>query len=401
MTFFQANWNFGLEDIEYQVELTQEGGLRGEVFPLLAIAGGLGVLAALFFLLRALYSRRWEKGLSCSLRFREEYGVEDGVSSLAEVLANDKGLPLPVVEIDFHIDRRLQFTGGGNYALSDQSYRRDVFTLAARERVTRTLEFRCTERGYFRIEEAGVAARDLFLTQKYLGSFPQHTEFYVLPKGVPVGQVAPPFSRIMGEMVSRKKIYDDPFAFAGLRDYARGDPMKYINWKATAREGELLVNLHESTLSQTVTLLVDMEGKGVQQADVLNEEGVRVAASLCRGLLSAGIQVEVYSNGADVLTGKPLAVGRVAGAGSDLSLQKKFACLQAGNGLPPIQSFFPAPGEGEGRLLVLISRSQREDLCQDLAAWAGKRPCLHIAPYLAEHPDLPEPGGLRRLWWQA
>ena len=121
MTFFQANWNFGLEDIEYQVELTQEGGLRGEVFPLLAIAGGLGVLAALFFLLRALYSRRWEKGLSCFLRFREEYGVEGGVSSLAEVLANDKGLPLPVVEIDFHIDRRLQFTGGGNYALSDQS----------------------------------------------------------------------------------------------------------------------------------------------------------------------------------------------------------------------------------------------------------------------------------------
>ena len=177
--------------------------------------------------------------------------------------------------------------------------------------------------------------------------------------------------------------------------------MKYINWKATAREGELLVNLHESTLSQTVTLLVDMEGKGVRQADVLNEEGVRVAASLCRGLLSAGIQVEVYSNGTDGLTGKPLAVGRVAGAGSVLSLQKKFACLQAGNGLPPIQSFFPAPGEGEGRLLVLISRSQREDLCQDLAAWAGKRPCLHIAPYLAEHPDLPEPGNLRRLWWQA
>ena len=50
---------------------------------------------------------------------------------------------------------------------------------------------------------------------------------------------------------------------------------------------------------------------------------------------------------------------------------------------------------------MLISRSQREDLCRDLAAWAGKRPCLHIAPYLAEHPDLPEPGGLRRLWWQA
>ena len=398
MTFFQANWNFGLEDIEYQVELTQEGGLRGEVFPLLVIAGGLGVLAALFFLLRALYSRRWEKGLSCSLRFREEYGVEGGVSSLTEVLANDKGLPLPVVEIDFHIDRRLQFTGGGNYALSDQSYRRDVFTLAARERVTRTLEFRCTERGYFRIEEAGVAARDLFLTQKYLGSFPQHTEFYVLPKGVPVGQVAPPFSRIMGEMVSRKKIYDDPFAFAGLRDYARGDPMKYINWKATAKTGEMLVNIHESTLSQKVAVVLDLEGLGVQKADVLNEEAVRIACTLCSRLLEAGIVVSAYSNGIDVLTGKPMALPEVSGAGSVLSLRKAFACAKAANDLIPIEEYFP--GEDSDLLCVLVSRSQREDLARAFAQCAGQREWVQIVPYQDSYEEMPQFGTVHRFYWE-
>ncbi len=393
MTFFQANWNFGLEDIEYQVELTQEGGLRGEVFPLLVIAGGLGVLAALFFLLRALYSRRWEKGLSCSLRFREEYGVEGGVSSLAEVLANDKGLPLPVVEIDFHIDRRLQFTGGGNYALSDQSYRRDVFTLAARERVTRTLEFRCTERGYFRIEEAGVAARDLFLTQKYLGSFPQHTEFYVLPKGVPVGQVAPPFSRIMGEMVSRKKIYDDPFAFAGLRDYARGDPMKYINWKATARAGKMLTNLHESTLSQRVVLLLDMEGA----ADPLNEASVRLCCALCQRLLEEGVSLAAYSNGTDAATGARWELEGLQGGGSQLYLKKRFACIQAGDGLEDVCRVLPErPGKED--LVVLLSYRQRPELAEDFAQAVGPGRGVQVIPCRGERRELPAHKNVSLVW---
>ena len=393
MTFFQANWNFGLEDIEYQVELTQEGGFRGEVFPLLAIAGGLGVLAALFFLLRALYSRRWEKGLSCSLRFREEYGVEGGVSSLTEVLANDKGLPLPVVEIDFHIDRRLRFTGGGNYALSDQSYRRDVFTLAARERVTRTLEFRCTERGYFRIEEAGVAARDLFLTQKYLGSFPQHTEFYVLPKGVPVGQVAPPFSRIMGEMVSRKKIYDDPFAFAGLRDYARGDPMKYINWKATARAGKMLTNLHESTLSQRVVLLLDMEGA----ADPLNEASVRLCCALCQRLLEEGVSLAAYSNGTDAATGARWELEGLQGGGSQLYLKKRFACIQAGDGLEDVCRLLPEqPGKED--LVVLLSYRQRPELAEDFAQAVGPGRGVQVIPCRGERRELPAHKNVSLVW---
>ena len=367
----------------------------------MAVLWILLLAVGLYLLLGLLYRRFWNKGLRAQLTFTQEYGVEGQESTLREVVENDKLLPLPAVEISFHMDKGLQFSQGDNSSVSDATYRRDIFALGPRQRITRSLDFVCGRRGYYRIDEAGLLARDLAMSQQFLTAFPQNTSFYVLPRPVDAQRIAIPFSQLMGSVISKKRVYDDPLEFAGLRGYSREDPMKYINWKATAWEGELLVNLHESTLSQTVTLLVDMEGKGVQQADVLNEEGVRVAASLCRGLLSAGIQVEVYSNGTDVLTGKPLAVGRVAGAGSDLSLQKKFACLQAGNGLPPIQSFFPAPGEGEGRLLVLISRSQREDLCRDLAAWAGKRPCLHIAPYLAEHPDLPEPGNLRRLWWQA
>lgn len=354
-----------------------------------------------YLLQNLLYRRFWDRGLGARISFTEEYGIEGQESVLEEVVVNDKPLPMPAVEINFHMDKGLRFSDGENSSVSDATYRRDIFAFGPRQKITRSLPFVCGRRGYYRIDEAGVLARNLVMTQQFLTAFPQNTVFYVLPRPVDTQRIAIPFSQLMGSVISKKRVYDDPLEFAGLRDYSRGDPMRYINWKATAREGELLVNLHESTLSQTVTLVVDMEGKGVQQADVLNEEGVRVAAALCQGLLSAGIQVDVLSNGTDVLTGRPLAMHRVAGAGSALTLQKKFACLQAGNGLAPVEELFPAQGEGEERLLVLISRNQRVDLCQALANWAGRRPCLHIVPYLAEHPQLPEPGALRHLWWQA
>ena len=264
----------------------------------MAALGILLLLAALLFLQSFLYDRLWSKGLEVKVSFQEEYAVEDDTALLAEVVVNDKLLPLPVVEIDFHMDKGLRFSDEANTAVSDRSYRRDVFALGARQKITRTLEFRCARRGYYAIGQAGLDVRSLLLSKKYVGASPQSTDFYVLPRPVPTQRIQIPFSQIMGSVLSRKKVYDDPFEFAGLREYTKSDPMKYINWKATAKTGNMLVNIHESTLSQKVAVLLDMEGLGVQQADVLNEEAVRVACALCSRLLEElGPLPVVFSGG--------------------------------------------------------------------------------------------------------
>ena len=225
----------------------------------MAALGILLLLAALLFLQSFLYDRLWSKGLEVKVSFQEEYAVEDDTALLAEVVVNDKLLPLPVVEIDFHMDKGLRFSDEANTAVSDRSYRRDVFALGARQKITRTLEFRCARRGYYAIGQAGLDVRSLLLSKKYVGAPPQSTDFYVLPRPVPTQRIQIPFSQIMGSVLSRKKVYDDPFEFAGLREYTKSDPMKYINWKATAKTGNMLVNIHESTLSQKVAVLLDLE----------------------------------------------------------------------------------------------------------------------------------------------
>lgn len=351
------------------------------------------VLFLLYCLLQFLYDRFWSRGLTCTLLFRDEYAVEDETSALNEVLVNDKRLPMPVVEIDFHMDKQLRFDDGQNASVSDRSYRRDVFALSVRQKITRTLEFHCAGRGYFQIDKAGIMAQDIFLTRKYLDSQPQNTEFYVLPKPVPVQQISIPFSRIMGALLSRKKIYDDPFEFAGLREYSRSDPMKYINWKATARTGEMLVNLHESTLSQRVVILLDMEGK----SDVLNEDSVRIACSLSESLLREGIEIDIYSNGTDVTTGEQWKLEGVSGSGSLLFLKKRFACVKADNDLPPVCDCRNGK-VGDEDLLVLISRSQRQELADDFSAAVGKSRGVHVIPWRAEHKELAAAVNVDTVW---
>lgn len=364
----------------------------------MALFGMICLLAALFLLLRKLYDRFWDTGLSCELHFQEDYAVEDDVSTLSAVIVNDKLLPMPVVEIDFHMDKRLQFGDGQNSTVSDQSYRRDVFALSVRQKITRTLEFNCTGRGYFRIDEAGLTARDLFLTREYHGPCPQNTEFYVLPRPVPTEQVNIPFSRVMGTILSRKKVYDDPFEFAGLREYSRGDPMKYINWKATARAGELLTNLHESTLSQRVILLLDMEGV----ADPLNEASVRIACSLCHRLLLSGVELSVYSNGRDVQGGETWRLEGLLGENVVLYMKKKFACVKADNGLPEICGCLPKEmAVDEDDLLVLVSRRQRQELADDFAGLVGKGKGVQVIPCrLGEHKELSSSSHVDMVWME-
>ena len=114
--------------------------------------GILLLLAALYVLQVVLYDRLWGKGLEVKTSFQEEYATEDDTAALTEVVVNDKFLPLTVVEIDFHMGKGLRFTDEANTAVSDYTYRRDVFALGPRQKITRTLEFRCARRGYYRID---------------------------------------------------------------------------------------------------------------------------------------------------------------------------------------------------------------------------------------------------------
>ena len=123
--------------------------------------------------------------------------------------------------------------------------------------------------------------------------------------------------------------------------------MKHINWKASARNGGLLVNLHESTLSQKVVLLLDCEGAGTAVTDTLNETSISIAAALAARMLQDGISVTIQSNGTDILTGKPLSTGELTGRSTALHMRRQLARLVCKIDLPVLAALESLAGGHE------------------------------------------------------
>ena len=93
---------------------------------------------------------------------------------------------------------------------------------------------------------------------------------------------------------------EDPFAFAAIRDYTPDDPMKTINWKASARTGSLMVNTFTSTVSSGVRVFLDVRMDPEQAyGEDLREDAVALAASLIIAAVTlviclAGIRIGSY-----------------------------------------------------------------------------------------------------------
>jgi len=85
---------------------------------------------------------------------------------------------------------------------------------------------------------------------------------------------------ILGDYPSRRK--GAGMEFTDIREYAPGDDMRWINWKATARRGELMVNEYESERTGDTVILLDARRflKGAEEYEKLLNASARAAATL-------------------------------------------------------------------------------------------------------------------------
>ncbi|ASJ02199.1 hypothetical protein A3L09_02415 [Thermococcus profundus] len=84
--------------------------------------------------------------------------------------------------------------------------------------------------------------------------------------------------------------------FKEIREYRPGDPVKFINWKASARRGDVLVNEYEREGKKTVMFYVDARaamGVGSFMENPL-EYAVSLVASLAYYFLRRGYNVGLY-----------------------------------------------------------------------------------------------------------
>ena len=168
--------------------------------------------------------------------------------------------------------------------------------MLGQQRITRKLAVKCEKRGSYEIEDVSISTFSILQEKKYELTQETRAQFYVYAKRTDVSAILRVVESLMGEKESNRKYLEDPFLFSSIRAYTMQDPMKMINWKASAKTGELMVNTYASPQNQRIMIYLDVEDRGILKQEHLKEDCISVAATLYQKLLDKGTEVGICVN---------------------------------------------------------------------------------------------------------
>ena len=314
------------------------------------------------FLITTVYRQLWSKNLEMSVDFTEEAVVEGMDSELTETIYNRKWLFLPMLQVGFETHKNLRFGQEENVSVSDLCYKRDIFSVGGYQKVTRTIPFHCSKRGFYEIESADLITKSPLLTEKYHKAAKQNTYIYGYPRLIDDALLDISFQKIMGEILAKKNIYEDPFEFRGIREYQPTDSMSKINWKASAKSEDWMVNLYGSTNAQDITILLDLEDETAWKYDDIHEQQIRLAVTLAARFVDAGIPIGLITNGKDIKLDKMLRLEAGTGKQQFINICRGFARIDLGKHPESMEQVIIQERESLSHLqktYIMISKNQR------------------------------------------
>jgi len=224
---------------------------------------------------------------------------------LIEVVENKKRLPLPFIILKFATPLELKFYDTLKTPTSDFTYREDMLTMKPFSKHTRRIKVKCSKRGYYVFPRVGITTSDMFLFERFTKDFDNAANLMVLPKVLKTSITEILMSVTLSELQCRRTLVTDPFSLAGIREYGPNDPMKSINWKASAKVGELMVNQNASTCAQKVNIFVNLEAYNPKGSTQLLESAISLAYTYLLELAKLNIPASLITNGRDVLSDLP------------------------------------------------------------------------------------------------
>ncbi len=301
----------------------------------------LAAAAAVYLGLSEIYTHIWTKNLEADVRFSTDSAVCGDEIEIVEVISNDKWLPLPFVNVKFQMDRKLEFEGeDSNSSVTDKSYKNDVFSLLFHQRITRRLPVRCRRRGVYCIDSIELVSKGIFMNQVMSCQKYMHRELIVYPKIADVNGIDVLSRNVLGDIITRRAMYEDPFEIRGIRDYTTYDSMKMINWKATARTLGLKVNIHDYTSSRKVCIIMNLKPDGMIINEALQEESISIVAGLVQRLSAQGVVTGIVSNGRDRVTGTELIVDGAQGLAHIKTVNTCLARIDLNLDMEPVENLF-------------------------------------------------------------
>lgn len=276
------------------------------VFVSLALRSpALFLLEALIFLMlgaSALWGKYCLAGVSYARRFGAQRLFCGEETDLWVELVNAKPLPLAWLSAadDFPAEAQLR---NATLASSSDPHRRtlaNVLSFRWYERVRRHYRLTLTQRGLYEFGPVVISSGDLFgFRTRYL-DVPLKQTLLVYPKVVPLDKLPLRAARPTGDYAAQRRLTTDPLRLAGTRDYAPGDSIRHIHWKATARRGQLQTKIFDPSASHQLALFLNAQTLERAYEGVVSdylETAIVTAASVALAALDLRYPTGLFTNG--------------------------------------------------------------------------------------------------------
>ncbi|WEG11893.1 DUF58 domain-containing protein [Pullulanibacillus sp. KACC 23026] len=260
-------------------------------------------IAFLFLMAQSYLFRKWGlTRLTYSRTFSKESVFAGEEFEMLDEISNRKGLPIPWLRLESRIDPGLQFIRRQDSIKDEASegYHKTLFSLFPYQKVTRRHRIKGLKRGVYHLENVSITLGDLIGLANAHESFHSEAMVLIYPKLVPIDQLPLPAHSLLGEITVKRWLMEDPFIRAGVRDYVNGDPLRSLNWKATARTGRLQVSKNDYTADFHLMIYLNLDETDDLWMPILNkplaELKISYAATLATYLITKGISTGFGAN---------------------------------------------------------------------------------------------------------
>lgn len=253
------------------------------------LLGGAAFIMAGSPLVAAWWTGRIERGLRLRHVVPETLSYGETSTVTLEV-SNTSLLPVPW----------LQLTTSVPLMLRAAPPLRTAFALGAGGSRRMTYPIRGSRRGFYRVGPLRVATGDvlgLYLRQLNAPA----AAVTVLPEILHLHALGLPAQAPFGPLTRRQQRGEDPARPAGVRPYQSSDGARRLDWKSSARHGELFVRRSEPSIAPETTLALCFRLEDYPSHVVKDslERAAVVAASLAAALLARRLPVGLVTNGVD------------------------------------------------------------------------------------------------------
>ena len=272
-----------------------------------------GVMAIATGTVSLLWNRLSLQELSYERLLPEQSVFKGEEIPLTLALSNRKPVPLAWVRLEDEVPDALEVIAGDE----PENIKQNVQTLHHSasikwyERLRWRYRLRCNQRGLYRIGPARIESGDPFGFFRSRRSEPLGDSVLVYPQVFSLEELGIPSMRPMGDALGGRRIFQDPSRPSGIREYQRGDPLKMVDWKATARSQQLQVRTYEPTTSMTAVLVVAVDTREPYW-DVYDprdlERVITVSASMAGYAADREYAMGLFTNDMPVQARRPLVV---------------------------------------------------------------------------------------------